>query len=236
MLGKLLIYGLVAGLCGGVLAAAFAALAGEPVIGAAVARESGHGQAAVPALVSREVQGSVGLLASAGLYGLALGGLFALVFAVVYGRVGTASPRSTAYGLAAAAFVVVFLVPFLKYPATPPGAAPADTIGERTALYATMLAISVLAAVAAARLRPALAPRLGDHGSLLAAGGVFLALVVGAGQSLPPAAAVPADYPAEILWQFREASVGTQTVMWLAIGLVFGVAAQRAMPRSLREG
>ena len=67
------------------------------------------------------------------MYGLALGGLFALAFAFAYGRVARASPRATALWLAAAAFVVVYLVPFLKYPANPPAVGDPDTIGRRTA-------------------------------------------------------------------------------------------------------
>ncbi len=86
--------------------------------------------------VSREVQQSAGLLTATVVYGLSLGGLFALAFAVAYGRVARATPRTTAYGLAAAAFLVVFLVPFLKYPASPPGAAdPEDHRTARTLAY-----------------------------------------------------------------------------------------------------
>jgi hypothetical protein len=71
-------------------------------------------------------------------------------------------------GLAAAAFVVVFLVPALKYAPNPPAVGDADTIGERTALYLTMIAISIAAAVAGWRLRRVLATRLdGDTASVL---------------------------------------------------------------------
>ena len=86
-----------------------------------------------------------------------MGGLFALAFAAVYGRVGRASPATTALWLAGAAFLVVFLVPFLKYPANPPAVGDPETINDRTLTYLTMVAISVLAAVAALRVRSGLA-------------------------------------------------------------------------------
>src|SRR5690606_16859101 len=111
-----------------------------------------HGAHEALAPVSRGLQKSAGLLTAALVYGVALGGIFALVFAVCYGRVARAGPRATAYGLAAAAFVVVYLVPFLKYPAGPPGATDPATIGRRTLLYVTMVAVSVLAAIAAGGL------------------------------------------------------------------------------------
>jgi uncharacterized membrane protein YidH (DUF202 family) len=240
MFRKLLICGLVAGACGGALATGFATVAGEPSIDRAIAYEHGrvlraakavgmqHG-VVFPDLVPRSVQKSAGLLTAALVYGLALGGVFALVFAVAYGRVARAGPRPTAYGLAAVAFVVVYLVPFLKYPASPPGTTNPDTVGRRTLLYVTMIAISVLAAVAAGRLRPRLETRFGSHAGKLWTGLVFLIVVIGAGVALPSINEVPPDFPAQTLWQFREASVGTQAVLWLTIGIVFAWAVERVM-------
>src|SRR5919198_1778660 len=115
MLRTLLICGLVAGLCGGLLSAGLVSLGGEPAIDRAIAYEDGkhvpahHEEAAEPAPVSRGLQKSAGLLTASLVYGLAVGGVFALAFAVAYGRVVRAGPRATAYGLAAAAFVVVYL-------------------------------------------------------------------------------------------------------------------------------
>src|SRR3954471_19705350 len=237
MLRKLLICGLIAGLCGGLLAAGFASLAGEPAVDRAIAYEDAkndaaaahHHAAADPAPVSRGVQKSAGLLTASVVYGLALGGIFALAFAFAYGRVARVSPRTTAYGLAAAAFVVVYLVPFLKYPASPPGATDPDTIVKRTLLYGTMIAISVLAAIAAARVRPALRQRLGAHTANLGAGALYVVIVLAAGLALPSIHEIPSDFPATALWTFREASLGMQAVLWLAIGLVFAPLAQRVM-------
>src|SRR4051794_37870517 len=139
---------------------------------------AGHHEAEAPAPVSRGVQKSAGLLTASVVYGLSLGGLFALAFAFAYGRVGNAGPRVTAYWLAAAAFVVLYLVPFLKYPASPPGATDPDTIGKRTLLYVTMIAISLLAAIAAARVRPALVQRVGTVMANVGAGLLYVVIVL----------------------------------------------------------
>ena len=53
-----------------------------------------------PELVSRPVQAGFGLFTGVTVYNTAFGGLFALVFAVAYGRVGDFGPRATAALLA----------------------------------------------------------------------------------------------------------------------------------------
>ena len=100
MLRNLLICGLLAGLCGGLLATGFARVVGEgrsirrsrSSSSRPTGRATTHEEAPV---VSRAVQKSFGLVTAAVVYGLSLGGLFALAFAAVYGRVGRASPART---------------------------------------------------------------------------------------------------------------------------------------------
>lgn len=238
MLRNLLVCGLIAGVCAGLLATGFAELAGEPAVSRAILFEQTHaaaaGQTPEAPVVSRTVQRSVGLLAVAVVYGLALGGLFALAFAVVYGRVGRASPATTALWLAAAAFLVLFLVPFVKYPANPPSVGSAETIGRRTELYGVMIAISLFAAVAAMRVRSSLSKRRSASTAALVAVVCFLIVVTAAGVALPGVDEVPSTFPAVTLWRFREAAVGTQLVMWATLGLIFAAGAQRLMAR--RDG
>src|SRR5690242_12105233 len=139
MLRTLLIWGLLAGLGAGVAATGVALVVGEPPLARAIAveeaRASAVGEMHHHVLVSRSVQSSIGLLAAVSLYGVSMGGLFALVYAGVFGRVSRAGPARTALGLGLAAFVVVSLVPFLKYPASPPGVGDPATLGGRTALH-----------------------------------------------------------------------------------------------------
>ncbi|MFD0889965.1 CbtA family protein, partial [Streptosporangium algeriense] len=53
-------------------------------------------------------------------------------------------------GLAAAAFVAVVLIPFVKYPANPPAVGDPETINQRTVLYLVAVAIGILSVGAAA--------------------------------------------------------------------------------------
>lgn len=233
MLRTLLIWGLLAGLCGGIVGSGFAKVVGEPPLDRAIAWESAHARAAGEAphaeVVSRTVQSSIGLFTGACVYGIALGGLFALVFAGAYGRVSRAGPAVTAVGLGAAAFVVLYLVPFLKYPANPPSVGDPATIGERTTLYFGMMAISLLAAIAATRLRVQVLGRLPRDVATLYAFAAFAVVVVAAALVMPVVDEVPATFPATTLWAFRVASMGVQLVMYTTIALVFGVAAERAI-------
>jgi predicted cobalt transporter CbtA len=219
-----------------VLAFAFAWLFGEAEVDRAIAFERAReaasfasGSPADPELVSRGVQSTVGLLAATCLYGLALGGLFALAFAAAYGRVGRIGPRATATALALVGYAVLFLVPFLKYPANPPGAGDHETVARRTELYLAMIAVSLLAAVAAYRLGRGLARRHGARDAALAAVGLYLVAVALAAAILPGVHEVPRGFPPEVLWRFRLASLGTQAVLWAALGLGFGLLAERLL-------
>jgi len=233
MLRNLLIWGLIAGACAGLLATGFAALAGEPSVDNAISFEARQakaaGEAPEPVLVSREVQRTVGLLTAAVVYGLALGGLFALAFGYVYGRVARTSPRATALWLMVSAFAVLFLVPFIKYPANPPGVGNPETIGERTLLQLAMMAISLLAAIAAVRVRRAALTRVSPASAAAIAGAVYIAIVVVAGLAMPAVQEVRRAFPATTLWQFRQASVGMNAVLWATIGLLFAAAVPRVM-------
>src|SRR3954468_1010884 len=178
----LLIRGMLAGLAAGILMFAFAKFFGEPAIDKAIAFE---GPTDDRPLVSRALQSTLGLLTGTAVYGVAMGGVFALVFAAVYGRVGRARLRTTAATLALVAFVVIVLIPFLKYPSNPPAVGSDETIGYRTEVYFAMLAISVAAALAALRVGRDTVARFGAyHGTLLAI--AAYAALIAVAQALMP--------------------------------------------------
>jgi peptidoglycan/LPS O-acetylase OafA/YrhL len=224
MMSRLLGRGLLAGLAGGLIAFAFAHTFGETSINQAIAFEDGHSVMPDPVLVSRGVQSTAGLLTATCVFGLALGGLFALVFAAVQGRISRLRPSATAGLLALAGFVIVFAVPFLKYPANPPGIGDPGTIGRRTTLYLAMIAVSVLAAVVAYRARRP-----------VAAVTTYLVLVTAAAAILPGVHEVPKGFPADTLWHFRLASLGTQACIWATLGLGFGALADRLLVSASRS-
>ena len=184
-------------------------------------------EAAEPELVSRGVQSTFGLLTGVVVYGLAFGGLFALVFAYAYGRIGDLGPRATSALLALLGFITLIVVPALKYPANPPAVGQPDTIGYRTEWYFMMIAISVAAMTLALSLRRALLTRFGGWNSAILAGLFFVVAIALVQMALPAINEVPVQFPAVVLWHFRVAALAIQAVMWTTIGLAFGVAAER---------
>jgi hypothetical protein len=161
--------------------------------------------------------------------GVALGGVFALLFAWAYGRIGPLGARATAALLALGAFGTVTLVPFTKYPANPPGVGNPDTIDRRTVLFVAMICISLLALVAGARIRRQLLGRLGAWNAAIVAGLAFVAVVAVAELVLPAVHETPPGFPADVLYRFRLASLGINAVLWTAIGLGFGLLAERLL-------
>jgi hypothetical protein len=221
---------MVAGVIAGILAAIFAFLVGEASVDAAIAFESATAGHEEVELVDRGVQATAGLSVAVTAYGVAIGGLFALAFALSLGRVGHRPvPRARALALAATGFAVLVLVPFLKYPANPPSVGQPGTIGERTALYFGFTAISVIAFALAVAIRSRLRASLDDFSATVVAGCGYMVLVGLAGWAMPVVDEVPHGFAASLLWTFRVSSLGTQLVLWSALGLVFGVLAGRVV-------
>ncbi len=230
MMRTLLVRGLIAGLLAGLVAAVFAYVVGEPQVDAAIALEEANaGHHAEEALVSRDIQRTVGLLAAHLGIGLALGGLFAVAFAVIYGRLGGFSVRAYSALLAGVAFVAVTLVPFLKYPANPPAVGQTGTVGSRTELYFVFLALSVITAGLAVTAARSFADRFGGWvASGIGVLGYAVVMTVCA-VLMPSVNEVPDDFPATLLWDFRLASLGGLTVLWLVLGAAFGTLVHRAL-------
>ena len=224
----LLIRGMLVGLAAGLLMFVFAKLFGEPALDRAIAFEQATSPPSTEApLVSRAMQSTLGLLTGTVVYGVALGGVFALVFAAVYGRVGRARPRTTAGVLALVAFAVIILIPFLKYPSNPPAVGSDDTIGYRTQIYFAMMAISVGAAVAALRVGKDTVKRFGAWNGTLLAIAAFIVLVLLGGVLMPGLNEIPRGFDPDVIWDFRVATLGTHVVLYTTLGLGFGALAER---------
>lgn len=192
----------------------------------------GGGHAAAHAeedVVSRGLQSTAGLATGVLVYGVALGGLASLAYSFALGRVGRFGPRATALLLSGAAFVSVYLVPFLKYPANPPSVGDPASLDRRTALFFLMVLLGVLLAVGATIAGKRLAPRLGDWYATVAAVLGFATAVGLAYAFLPSLSELPEDFPALLLWRFRLSTLAVQLVLWTGFGLVFGELAQRVL-------
>jgi energy-converting hydrogenase Eha subunit B len=253
---RLIARGLLAGATGALLAFLFARLCAEPVIGRAIAFEDGridvenahgvYGHGA--ALFTRGVQANAGLGFGVLIFGVAMGALFAVLFCVVSARARDIGPRPLSALLAAGAFGAVYLVPFVKYPPNPPAVGQADTIGARTGWYLVMVLASVVLAAVAVWLARRLAARLGAWNAGLLAAGAYLVATAVVMVLLPTVDETPEPmrdaagaiiypgFPADVLYEFRLLSLGTQLVLWVTIGVVFATLAGRLLGERAASG
>jgi hypothetical protein len=182
-----------------------------------------------PELVSRSVQAGFGLFVAVLVYSTAVGGLFGLTYAFAYGRVpGAFKPQALSAMLATTGFVAIYFVPNLKYPASPPAVGEPETIGIRTALYFSMIAISLAGMIASVTMKRSFVARFGEWNANLLIAACYLIWVAIAAFLLPAVNEVPDQFPAVVLWNFRIASAGAQLIMWVTLGLLFGALTQRA--------
>lgn len=236
MVWTLVARGLVVGVLAGLLAGAFAFVVGEPLVQDAIdIEEAGSAHASlqfIPAhisdwAVSRDQQRG-GLFLATALYGVAVGGVFGVIFATLLGRGRERSPYQLATRLATALFVAIVLVPFLKYPANPPAVGNPDTIGDRTIYYVVLLVGSALAMLAAARVSWSVPDDAVPWRRPLFAGATFVGLAGLLCVALPGVSEIPAGFPAQLIWEFRLSSLGTQAVLWTALGVGYGILSHRA--------
>jgi len=178
------------------------------------------GESAHETEVPRALQSTLGLMTGTVVAGATLGGLVGMISALALGRLGRLSPRASTLSVAALGFVSVYLIPTLGYPPNPPAVGHAETIGYRTALYFTLLAISLIAMVTAVLVGRRLAVRIGGWHAFLVSAAGYLAVCLVAIALMPTYNEVPDDFPATVLFSFRRASMITQLALWGTIGVV----------------
>ena len=249
--------GLLAGALAGVLAFVFARIFVEPVIDRAIGYEDGVGAAHEAMehgahehgaeVFTRGIQANIGMGFGVLAFSVAMGALFAVVFAVTYGRVGNVSARLLSVYVAGGMLLSLYVVPALKYPANPPAVSLDETIRQRTLLYLLMVVVSAALFVGAVYLGRRLAVRMGPWNATLAAAGSYIVVIAVVMLILPTIDETPGPlrdsagtiiyegFPEDDLYQFRLFSLGTQVVMWATIGLVFATLASRFLDEKRLE-
>lgn len=251
--------GLLAGAAAGVLAFLFARILVEPQIELAIGYEdgvasarhaleesaaaagAGHSHGGEGGGFTRAIQMNIGMGLGVLLFSLAIAALFAVVFAVAYGRVGDISARLLSLYVAGGMLLSLYVVPSLKYPASPPALSLDETIRQRTLLYLLTVVLSVALLVGAVYLGRRLVARLGTWNAALAAAGAYVVAVAVVMVVLPSINETPRPlvddagtivyegFPADVLYEFRLYSLGTQVVIYATIGLVFGALVSRLL-------
>lgn len=222
--------GAVAGALAGLLSAVVSFSLGEPSVRRAIELEEAAAHAAGEAdhaeVFSRAAQQGALFLVSM-LTGLAIGILFASVYAVRHRRDPDADSWSRSLQLALAGLVGIALIPFLRYPANPPAVGDPATVDARTTAYLAAMLVGIAAVTASGQLYR----RMTERGVRLPLRQLAtLAVVLGSLSAtwLLPGNPDAIDAPADLIWDFRVASIASLIMLWLGLGAVFGMLGERA--------
>jgi predicted cobalt transporter CbtA len=180
-----------------------------------------------------------GEIAAGAIYGISLSALFGVLFA--YGRNSTLVPGSNnkkkALALAGIMFLVLFLIPTLKYPANPPGVGDPKTIYFRETLYVGFIATSGFTALFLVFINK----KFGDNNSLSSKKKaiimlpVIYALVMVAAYVLFPPNPDKITIPMDLILNFRIAGAFTVGLFWLFVGIILGSLWDKLKPHQTRE-
>lgn len=224
---------LVAGTAVGVLLAAYVYVVVEATIDRAVRLEEATAHAITQAhddetLFTRGQQKSGGVVAAL-VYAVGVAGVFGTVYAALRHRLAASTELARTLWLAGVALV---LVPALKYPPAPPGAASPGDAGLRTVLYVACLAAGVLVGALLTRVSRDLRSRLTDSARMLVLAGAAVAAYALILAVLPPASNAADALPAGLVWDFRVRSLGGLALLWGGLGFGLGWLLERADERS----
>lgn len=224
--------GLTAGAVGGALAGLFGYLLAEPLMDRAVELEAARAAAAGDVGVETFTRSTqhVGFVVATLAVGLAFGVLYGVTYRLVHPDDG-ADAWGRAVRLGAGAFFGVSLVPFLRYPANPPGVGDGATIDSRTHLYEVSLVIGLVGAV----LAGVVANSFRDKGIRPSVRHLAVTAVLVATVTLTfvlPDITDPIEAPVHLIWDFRLLFLGTTLLLWGGIAATFGLLAERAARRT----
>ncbi|MEV6523789.1 CbtA family protein [Longispora sp. NPDC051575] len=217
--------GLLAGGAAGVLAGGFARLIAEPIMDRAVDIESARSAAAgeVGEEVFTRGEQHFGLMVAMLAVGLALGALFGLVYFLVHRSDLDTDVWGRSLRLATAGLVGVWLLPFLRYPANPPGVGNGDTVDGRTDAWLAATVMGLVAVAGALLLHSWLVSRgaATPVRHLVVAAVPVLALVLMF--VILPNNPDAIEVPPKLLWDFRVLAAGTMVILWIGMGAVLGL-------------
>ncbi len=222
---------IVASLVAALVVALFHLIVTEPVIEQAITMEeqahASEGMHEEP-IVSRDVQ-RVGLIVGFLIYGLTWGLLFTVAYTLTQDKLPGTTPSERGIVLAGLAYLAIGVLPFLKYPANPPGVGEPESIGFRQTFYMVILLLSVASAAGSLALGRAIARgRSAAQVGLVTTAFfvVFGALVY----FVLPANPDETRLPAQLIAEFRLRSIVGVTIFWLVLAAVFARRAQTLAP------
>jgi predicted cobalt transporter CbtA len=149
--------------------------------------------------------------------GLSIGSLYGIVFAYTRGWISGNNNKKKALIVASIMWLVLFLMPALKYPPNPPAVGNPETIYDRQSLYVAFLAISGFSALGLAFLYRKIASSNTKKAIIPSA---YAAIMAGAYLAMP-ANPDPINAPIDLVIGFRITSGITISMFWALLGVIF---------------
>jgi hypothetical protein len=162
-----------------------------------------------------------GQLLAGGILGMSIGALFGIVFAYSRNSLPKGHTVKKTFVLAAIMWLVIFLIPFLKYPANPPTDGDADTVILRQILYLLFIAISGFSAVGFFVLYKKLQNK--KKGFAFIGYAVFITAVF----FIMPPSPDEVTAPMDLVNGFRTMSVVAVSTFWVAEAIILGALWQK---------
>jgi predicted cobalt transporter CbtA len=157
--------------------------------------------------------------------GLSIGSLYGIVFAYTHSSIsGTNNNKKKALIVASVMWLVLFLMPALKYPPNPPAVGDPETIYYRQSLYVEFLAVSGFSALGLAFLYRKMAVASSNDikkAMMIIIPSVYVAIMAGAYLAMP-ANPDPINAPIDLVIGFRITSAITISMFWALLGVIFG--------------
>ncbi len=156
--------------------------------------------------------------------GASIGSLFGAVYVASHASLPGRSHVAKALAVAGVMWVALYVVPFVKYPPSPPAVGDPDTIAARTLLFLVLVAASGLGALGFAKMSAFLARtrRLGARQSVYAGIVCYAAFAAVLLVAMPQNPDPEPDLDGALLDGFRAASAAASASFWVAAGVILG--------------
>ena len=215
---------IVSGAIAGVILAGMNMIVVEPLIDKAIGIETANAIASGENLDMNE-QGSfrvwqkAGSVVAGSILGMAFGSLLGIVYAFSHKTLPFSGDRKRAVFLSVVMCLVLFVVPFIKYPGNPPAVGDPETIWIRESLYLGFLVVSAISALCLGILFH----RLRQISRISIVMPLIYAAIMSSAFVLFPPNPDKISIPMDLVNSFRIASGLTMVGFWIMLGAIFGL-------------